>query len=134
MLRRLRATAQRPCATDADLRQLRTWVDAQGRELERRAPNEPSLAMAALILPVLPGFVEKSLGLRAQSALRTTTIALIRNPNAKLPPDPYTGAPLRLRKTAGGFVVWSVGANGKDDGGIKVVGENRMADVVVTWP
>lgn len=134
MLRWLRAMAERPWKTDDDLRRLRQWLDAQGRDLERRAPTEPSLGMAAVLLPVWPGYIDKILHSRGLSRLRVATIALIRNPGARLPPDPFAGGPLRLRKTAGGFVVWSVGANGKDDGGVKVVGENKLADVVVAWP
>jgi hypothetical protein len=35
----------------------------------------------------------------------------------RVPADPYDGAPLRLRKLADGLVIYSVGANGQDDGG-----------------
>ena len=31
--------------------------------------------------------------------------------------DPFTGKPLRLRKTADGWLVYSVGENLRDDGG-----------------
>ncbi len=34
-----------------------------------------------------------------------------------LPDDPYTGQPLRFERTADGVVVYSVGPNGRDDGG-----------------
>ncbi|NQU10585.1 hypothetical protein HQ590_07340 [bacterium] len=34
-----------------------------------------------------------------------------------LPPDPFAGQPLRYKKLAKGYVVYSVGKDGKDDGG-----------------
>ena len=36
---------------------------------------------------------------------------------ANMPPDPWSGKPVILRKTADGVVVYSVGSDGKDDGG-----------------
>ncbi len=36
---------------------------------------------------------------------------------ATVPPDPWSGKPVILRKTADGVVVYSVGPDGKDDGG-----------------
>jgi len=36
---------------------------------------------------------------------------------AAVPEDPFRGAPLRYRRLDGGFVVYSVGEDGKDDGG-----------------
>jgi len=37
--------------------------------------------------------------------------------DALLPVDPFTGQPLRFRKLETGYVVYSVGENGVDDGG-----------------
>jgi hypothetical protein len=36
---------------------------------------------------------------------------------AAVPPDPFDGAPLRYKRTDRGFVVYSVGEDGRDDGG-----------------
>lgn len=36
---------------------------------------------------------------------------------AEVPTDPFSGNPLIYRKTPSGFIVYSVGSNGKDDGG-----------------
>jgi hypothetical protein len=48
-----------------------------------------------------------------------------------LPADPFTGKPLLYRKTAAGFVVYSVGRNRrKDDGGKNTYGRVRDPDVV----
>ena len=53
------------------------------------------------------------------------SVERLRLANARLPdrlaesmlPDPFTGQPLRYKKLAKGYVVYSVGENGKDDGG-----------------
>jgi hypothetical protein len=34
--------------------------------------------------------------------------------------DPYNGQPMRLKATPDGWVVYSVGTNGRDDGGSNV--------------
>lgn len=34
-----------------------------------------------------------------------------------IPSDPFTGDPLRMRSDERGIVIWSIGPNGKDDGG-----------------
>jgi len=36
---------------------------------------------------------------------------------SEVPTDPFSGNPLIYRKTPSGFIVYSVGSNGKDDGG-----------------
>ncbi len=48
-----------------------------------------------------------------------------------VPSDPYDGKPLRYRKLAKGFKVWSVGGNRKDDGGVKVRDWWRRGDLVL---
>jgi hypothetical protein len=48
-----------------------------------------------------------------------------------VPIDPYDGKPLRYRKLAKGFKVWSVGGNRKDDGGVKVRDWQRKGDLVL---
>jgi hypothetical protein len=43
-----------------------------------------------------------------------------------LPPDPMDGKPMRYRKTADGrYALWSVGFDGKDDGGKRTVDEKK---------
>lgn len=36
---------------------------------------------------------------------------------AKIPRDPFAGAPYHYRQASGGYVLYSIGLNGKDDGG-----------------
>jgi hypothetical protein len=40
---------------------------------------------------------------------------------AAVPTDPFDGQPLRYKKLAKGYIVYSVGENGKDDGGDQTV-------------
>ncbi len=48
-----------------------------------------------------------------------------------LPTDPFTAKPLLYRKTDSGFVIYSVGSNGrKDDGGKNMFGNRLAPDVV----
>ena len=44
---------------------------------------------------------------------------------AKLPTDPYTGQPMRYRALDRGYTVYSVGPNGRDDGGEMTLDERR---------
>ncbi len=44
-----------------------------------------------------------------------------------VPPDPFNGESLLYRKEAAGFVIYSVGSNGKDDGG-KIEFDGKMMD------
>ena len=52
------------------------------------------------------------------------------------PEDPFTGTPLRYRNTEEGFVVYSVGLNGRDDGGVEMealtVEPARTKDITFT--
>jgi hypothetical protein len=43
----------------------------------------------------------------------------------KVPLDPYDGAPLRYRRLSDGVVIYSVGADGKDNGGKLTDGRTR---------
>jgi hypothetical protein len=36
-----------------------------------------------------------------------------------LPADPYDGKPLRFKRLSAGYVVYSIGSDGRDDGGLE---------------
>lgn len=42
----------------------------------------------------------------------------------RLPPDPFTSTPLRYRREGDGFLCWSIGPDGKDDGGRRITDRN----------
>ena len=54
----------------------------------------------------------------------------------RVPLDPFDGKPLRYRKDADGFVVYTLGENGKDDAGDTERREGKQPDVGfrVRWP
>jgi hypothetical protein len=57
---------------------------------------------------------------RAALAIERYRLATARLPDTlpdSTPLDPYTGQPLRYKQLAKGYVVYSVGEDGKDDGG-----------------
>jgi hypothetical protein len=54
---------------------------------------------------------------RTQNRWPTTVNDLVPTHLAKVPIDPYDGASLRLRPFAEGMIIYSVGADGQDDGG-----------------
>jgi hypothetical protein len=53
---------------------------------------------------------------------------------SELPCDRFSGRPLRYRREADGYIVYSVGANLKDDGGTTEEDEFGEADLVVQVP
>lgn len=55
----------------------------------------------------------------------------------KLPPDPFTpGSPLRAKVGNREIIVWSVGPNGIDDGGLDPVAADgtRRDDIAFVYP
>ncbi len=67
---------------------------------------------------------------RARSgAFPVTLEALVPDLLVVVPDDPFDGKPLRYRRTDGGCLVYSVGPDGLDDGGI--VGRDDLGDLVL---
>jgi hypothetical protein len=56
----------------------------------------------------------------AHASLPETLERLVPDYLAAVPADPFDGAPLRYQRLTRGFVVYSVGEDGKDDGGRKL--------------
>jgi hypothetical protein len=109
-----RATAQRKSAP-----RLSGWLNPYGR-------------LATLLEPGMAAAREPAERIRAMSrALRVLNALQAHVPpgSDQVPPldslglpaeatiDPFNGEPLRVRKTPGGWTVYSVGSNGADDGG-----------------
>jgi hypothetical protein len=59
----------------------------------------------------------------AQGGLPDSLGDLIPTSLDAVPTDPFDGQPLRYKKLANGYVVYSVGENGKDDGGDETISE-----------
>jgi hypothetical protein len=93
--------------------------------------------MTALFLPALEKFITRDANHRAQARTAVAAVAIERfclANNGKLPDqlsslipkyleeipvDPYDGQPLRYKRTDKGYVVYSIGPDGVDDGGIE---------------
>jgi hypothetical protein len=104
------------------------------RELAARRPDRDTAPFAWLMMPALTKVIETVP--RKQAALRCAVVALAleryRQKHHRWPPslaalvpaqleqipaDPYDGEPVRFRLLGDGVVVYSVGPDGKDDGG-----------------
>jgi len=102
---------------------------ALGDEIERH-DGDPSYELAAILMPVFAQAQLKVLGIEARHRLQEGCIALAdfhrthgRFPSSAeavglVPNDPFTAKPLIYRPTGSGFLIYSVGENFKDDGGI----------------
>jgi len=51
-----------------------------------------------------------------------------------VPRDPFDGKPLRCKRTAGGLTIYSLGADGTDDGGTPLHGKQRKGDIAFDVP
>ena len=113
---------------------------------------DEKLVVSALLLPAPAGFVKKGAEAVARIRLAWTVLAVERyrlkhggarpaslaDVSAELPggipEDPFDGQPLRYRQVpTGGYAVWSVGTDRKDDrGSIKGPDSKTPLDVVMT--
>jgi hypothetical protein len=59
--------------------------------------------------------------------------ALVPSLLATVPADPYDGKPLRFKKLEPGYVVYSIGSDGQDDGGAELDPKNRNAGHDITF-
>ena len=71
----------------------------------------------------------------AHGAYPETLEALVPHYLARVPRDIIAGAPLHYRRTEGSFVLYSVGWNGKDDGGapVQLHGRHRITEGDWVW-
>lgn len=100
---------------------------------ENRFRNDPTYMMSSTIVPVYGSIVTKFLQSEAEARLRATALALLqeRSRTGKFPAelpgatpssrDPFNSQSLRYKRVGDGarpgFLLYSVGANRKDDGG-----------------
>lgn len=111
--------------------------------------QEPTYEVNGIVIPVFSRLVLKVMHGEEFARLRQTLLALVAfrqktggYPSAlaalpsPVPPDIFTGRPPRYRKTSDGFLLYSVGEDGRDDGG-KTHSEERgkgAPDIVVSDP
>ena len=90
--------------------------------------------VADMVMPSISRLVDSDASARASIDLAITGLAIERFRRARgqapadlgaltpefldaVPADPFDGAPLRYRRTAAGYVLYSIGVDGRDDGG-----------------
>lgn len=115
-------------------REARAWLDEQESEKLFGFSSVPKHPISHLLLGALHrAFVEEGAGsVQLRAARVGLTIELFRLKHGKLPAklsdlvpeyikaipaDPFDGKPLRFKKLDKGYVLYSVGENGEDDGG-----------------
>jgi hypothetical protein len=114
----------------------------------RRAPRG---LLTAVIVPALWGSAERSARGDAHRRVARTALAvhnyrarhgrlpakladLTPEPLIAVPEDPYDGKPLRFRRNAAGAAVYSVGPDGRDDGGARFDRAEKTGDLAIELP
>ncbi len=104
-------------------------------------------AMNAMLTPVFSQTGKKVVQIDAMRRMRVLKIELLKYRaahgafpkdlsafNAKTATDPFAGKPFIYRVEGKGYILYSVGENGVDDGGQRKVGNTSMADIVTSYP
>lgn len=126
-------------------------IDVLFDRVERQMPGIPPKLISALMLPSLKRVAPKFTALEARRRLGLLAIIvercrlanngrlpdrleeLVPGFTAELPKDPFDGQPLRYRKLEKGFVVYSVGADRKDQQGRERRDKRRDDDIDETF-
>ncbi len=123
--------------------ELGRWFDVTLKQVEQDKMNLPQNLMVAVLFPVLSQATNKThLQTATLRHLRETALALLEAKaktgtfptSPSLPSDPFspTGQPLRYRKDGDGCVLYSIGQDHTDDGGVeKRTSSSEKLDLVV---
>jgi hypothetical protein len=104
----------------------RMLLPALQKATDKAAENEGRLRCVQVALALERYRLQHGAKLPEQLAQLTPAIL------AALPADPIDGAPLRFHKLDQGYVVYSIGADGSDDGGLERTGTGSSG--VRKWP
>ena len=144
--RRLLALAEQPWyESEKERKELDAWIE----HFQEEAPRGlfvsllmPGITGALCVQPRREAYrLEMALGIELEMHRRRTgsfpqaLIDLRLSHLKELPVDPFTGEPFRYERKDGGYLLYSVGRNGKDDGG-KYDRDQGFDDIVwaVNWP
>lgn len=92
----------------------------------RSQPQKLSYLITAIVAPLFPGAVVQTLRTEATTRVRQAAITALKlrlnsgqfpSSLPNLPLDPFTDRPLIYRRTVSGFLLYSLGVNGTDEGG-----------------
>ena len=121
-------------------------LDAEFSAMRQKFWTRPTHVIAELVLPVWSSALAKAAYSdalqnqaiiacalerhRIQNASYPDSLNAVRLVDGKpLPPDPMDGKPMRYRKTADGrYALWSIGIDGKDDGGKRTLDQKKPED------
>jgi hypothetical protein len=129
----------------ASLSAPKNLVLADVEKMEIKKANQQHHDLAAVFLPGSPGLNKSEIRCFAMVRLATTSVAIERfRLDAKrlpqsldelaprflpaVPTDPFDGQPLRYRRLAKGYLIYSVGQDGQDDGGREKPSDLRPGD------
>jgi hypothetical protein len=137
---------ERPGATLRSMDKTLTQVIAHQVRAAEGVPPDDSYKLAAILHPVFADAAKKAMQMEAVHRVRFIAIDALREriagrgfperlPQVQEASDPFTDRSLLYRRSGSGFLVYSVSANGKDDGG----NEGRDAtmypkDIVFRYP
>jgi hypothetical protein len=138
LILRWRETFQILRATRGDFVRRGKLLEERGRRWDTDRAGIPQNVIALIVGPIY----DQSSGLQAPTTLRALREAVLSLMETKakmgafpkapeLPFDPYSGKPLRYRREGAGCVLWSVGPDRKDDGGVALSADKRVLDLVV---
>lgn len=108
---------------DGDPIAMSNWLDKKSKEIE--ASKQPSYAVQKVLAPVytqagmacLQPLTTARLSRAYISALQTKNRTGSFPASLRTEADPFDGQPLRYKRTAEGFILWSVSNDRKDNGG-----------------
>ena len=131
---------------------LRSYADSSYRlsVIEREVNNQRPGIVAGLVLPSVSGANEAAFRTDARHATAQAGLAMHRcralhgkfpeklqqlSPEviSLSPRDPYDGVPLRLQKTATGWIVYSVGPDLKDESGREFDDSKKTGDLAFEY-
>jgi hypothetical protein len=139
-----------PPRSSFHLRRTKTKARETGQQVEKGMQSDKLLILSRMLLPALQKGTDKAA--EAEGRLRCAEGALaleryrLQNNGAvpdeltrlipaivpSVPADPIDGAPLRFRKLDAGYVIYSIGIDGTDDGGMERGGSGSSG--VRKWP
>jgi hypothetical protein len=117
-------------------------------QLEKIVEDDPAPAgvLNQILMPVLSGVPDAVGNLQTHRRLLLTWMSILdsRRTSGSFPEelpslgdtslDPFTGEPFRYRLMPQGFVLYSVGRDRVDNGGVPVGGSSRESDVIYQFP
>ncbi len=135
-------------AAGSDSAKAARYLSQDEKDMEAAAKADPAgQAMNAILTPVFSQAGQNVMQTEALRRMRTLKLELLKYRLAhgafpkdlsafdkKILLDPFSGKSLIYRLQGNGYLLYSVGRNGVDDGGQRKVGDTNMADIPTSFP